>query len=106
VVDLISDVKGENIVLMDLQSVSLMADYFVIGTANSDRQLNAIIDKIREGLKADFKRLPIGVEGRGDSGWVLLDYGDVIIHLFTPNARRYYDLEGLWSGAPILVRMM
>lgn len=105
VVDLIGDVKGEAIVLMDLRGLTVMCDYFVIGTANSDRQLNAIVEKIREEIKKEAHILPAGVEGKGEDGWVLMDYGDVIVHIFAPQARSYYDLEGLWRDAPVLLRV-
>lgn len=105
VVDLIGDKKGENIVLMDLQDVSLITDYFVIGTASNERLLNAITDHIREEVKKRQGVLPWRIEGTGDSGWVLMDYGDVVIHLFSPDVRSYYDLEGLWRDAHILVRV-
>ncbi|HRE48732.1 MAG TPA: ribosome silencing factor [Aggregatilineales bacterium] len=105
VVDLIGDVKGEAIVLMDLRGLTVMCDYFVIGTANSDRQLNAIVEKIREEIKKESQILPAGVEGKGEDGWVLMDYGDVIVHMFAPQARSYYDLEGLWRDAPVLLRV-
>ncbi len=105
IVDLIADKKGEDIVLMDLQQVSLIADYFVIGNASSERLLNAIADSVREEVKKQSERFPLRVEGRGDCGWVLMDYGDVLVHLFSPEVRSYYDLEGLWAEAPILVKM-
>ncbi len=103
--DLISDKKGEKIVLTDLREVSLIADYFVICEANSDRQINAIVDNIRVEVKKDFDLLPYHVEGMGDAGWVLMDYSSVLVHVFNPDLRAYYDLEGLWVTAPVLVRM-
>jgi ribosome-associated protein len=105
VVDLVTDKKGENIVLMDLRDVSLIADFFVIASAGSERQLNAISDHIREEVKKQFQTLPVHIDGRGDSGWVLMDYGDVLIHLFAPELRDYYDLEGLWRDANVLVKV-
>jgi ribosome-associated protein len=104
IVDIISDKKGEDIVLLDTRSVSFIADYFVIATAESDRQLKAISDDLQKQLKAD-STLPLGVEGKPASGWVLLDYGSVIAHLFSPEMREYYHLERLWSEAPVIVRM-
>jgi ribosome-associated protein len=105
VVDLIADRKGEDIVLMDLHRVTLIADYFVIGSANSDRQINAITDHIREEVKKQGQLLPLRTEGRGENGWVLMDYGGVIVHIFSPQTRSYYDLEELWREANVLVRM-
>ena len=105
IVDLISDKKGEKIVLSDIRPISTIADYFVIGEAPSDRQLNAIADYIREEVKADFGIIPQQVEGHGENGWVLIDYGSVIVHLFEPTMRTYFNLEELWHEAPVLVRM-
>ncbi len=105
IVDLVADKKGENIVLMDLRTVSLIADFFVIASADNERQLNAITDYIREEVKKRHRLYPLRTEGRGDSGWVLMDYGDVVIHLFSPEARSYYDLEGLWRDANVLVHV-
>src|SRR5689334_5873242 len=105
IVDLIADKKGENIVLMDLRTVSLIADFFVIASADNERQLNAITDHIREEVKKRYQLLPLRTEGRGDSGWVLMDYGDVVIHMFSPETRSYYDLEGLWRDANVLVHV-
>ncbi len=105
VVDLIVDKKGENVVLMDLRQVSLIADYFVIGSASSDRQLNAITEHIRDELRKQRRLYPLRIEGRGENGWVLIDYGDVVVHLFAPELRSYYDLEGLWRDANVVVRV-
>jgi ribosome-associated protein len=105
IVDLIADKKGEDIVLMDLQQVTMIADYFVIGNASSDRLINAIVDHLRDEVKLQTERVPLRVEGRGDCGWVLMDYGDVMVHLFSPELRSYYDLEELWADANILVKM-
>jgi len=101
----IEDKKGENIVLTDLRAMTTVTDYFVICDAPSDRQLNAIADNIREEIKTKYKQLPFRIEGRGEGGWVLMDYGRVIVHLFSPQLREYYDLEGLWKDAPVLLRM-
>ena len=105
IVDMITDKKGENIVLMDLREVSLIADYFVIGSAPSERQLNAISEYIRDEVKDQSETYPVRIEGRGNSGWVLMDYGDVVVHLFDPELRSYYDLEGLWRDANVLVKV-
>jgi ribosome-associated protein len=105
IVDFVADKKGENIVLMDLREVSLIADYFVIASATNERQLNAINDHIRDELKKRQQRYPLRVEGRGEHGWILMDYGDVVVHLFSPEVRSYYDLEGLWRDANVLVHV-
>ncbi len=105
IVDLITDKKGENIVLMDLRDVSLITDYFVIASASNERLLNAITEHVRDEIKKRSELYPLRVEGRGDSGWVLMDYGDVVVHLFDPEVRTYYDLESLWRDANVLVRV-
>lgn len=105
IVDLITDKKGEDIVLLDLREVSLIADYFIIASAGSDRQLNALVDNIRDEVKKQLQVYPLRVEGRGEDGWILMDYSDVVVHLFAPELRTYYDLEGLWRDANVLVHV-
>jgi len=105
IVDLIADKKGENVVLMDLREVTLFTDFFVIASAASERQLNAITDYIRDEVKKQGQLYPMRTEGRGDNGWILMDYSDVVIHLFSPEMRAYYDLEGMWRDANVLVRI-
>jgi ribosome-associated protein len=82
-----------------------MADYFVIASGRSDRQLHALGGAIVDELRADGIR-PLGVEGRANTRWVLLDYGSVIVHLFAPEEREYYGLERLWSNAAQVVRIV
>jgi len=90
-------------VLLDLRDVSLIADYFVICNGTSDRQIKAIVDDIRETLHREEKLKPLQMEGTPDSGWVLLDYGSVVVHVFSPELREYYRLEKIWSQAiPVL----
>jgi ribosome-associated protein len=84
--------------------VASFADYFVIASAGSTRQMDAILESVAELLEPEGVR-PLGREGESESGWVLLDYGDVIVHLFAPEERAYYDLEGLWSTAVSVVRL-
>lgn len=103
--DLASDKKAVDIVLLRTTEVTSMADYFVICSGRSDRQVqalgHAIVDELRdEGIR------PLGVEGRGAARWVLLDYGSVIVHLFAPEEREYYGLERLWSHAAQVVRLV
>ena len=104
IVDMISDKKGEDILMLDTRPVSFISDYFVIATAASERQIKAIADDIQKQLKRD-RILVLGAEGTGASGWVLLDYGSVIVHLFSPGMRDFYQLEMLWEHAPVVVRM-
>lgn len=105
IIDLVADKKGENIILMDLRDLSPITDYFVIGSATNERQLNAITEHVRDELKKRERLYPWRIEGRGDSGWVLMDYGDVVVHLFSPDVRSYYDLESLWRDASVLVHV-
>ena len=91
--------------LLDIRGVSLIADYFVIATAGSERQASAILKDLSERLLEEFSRKPLHTEGKPDSGWVLLDYGDVIVHVFSPTQRNFYNLEQLWSAATPIVRL-
>lgn len=100
----IADRKGFDIVMLDVRPVSLLADYFIICTGDTERQVKAIVDEIVQ--KADKSGLrPLQIEGTPASGWVILDYGSIIAHIFMPAQRDYYQLERLWSDAPLVVRM-
>ena len=90
--------------MLDLRSISLLADYFVICSGESERQVKAIEDEIIEKTKEEGVR-PLHIEGDPPSGWVLVDYGGVIVHVFAPAVRSYYQLEKLWSDALVVVRM-
>lgn len=103
--DLASDLKGENIVLMDMRQVSPVTDFFVIVSGTSERQLRAIIEHIEVEIKQQYDIRPWRTEGDARGGWVLMDYGDVVVHAFLPERRSFYDLEGLWRDAPVMVRM-
>jgi ribosome-associated protein len=105
IVDLASDKLASDIVLLDIRGVSLIADYFVIATSGSERQATAILKDLSERLIEEFGRKPLHTEGKPDSGWVLLDYGDVIVHVFSPTQRNFYNLEQLWSAATPIVRL-
>ena len=105
IVNVASDKKASDIVLLRTAEVTTMADYFVIASGRSETQVQAlskaIVDELRdEGIK------PIGVEGRSSARWVLLDYGSVIVHLFAPEEREYYGLERLWSEAIQVARLV
>ena len=95
-----SDVKAQDIVELDLRGVLGYTDYFVIATGGSDRQVKAVHDRIHENMKKDHGLLPRRVEGLSESRWILMDYLDVIVHIFTAEAREYYRLEQLWGEAP------
>ena len=100
----IADKKGADIVLLDIRPVSLLADYFVIASGGTERQIQAIIDAVLDRLD-EAKVAPLRVEGIPASGWVILDYGSVVVHLFAPDVRDYYQLERLWSRATLVVRI-
>lgn len=101
---MISDKKGEDILLIDTRPVSVISDYFVIATTDNTRQMKAIADDLHRQLKKEHI-LPLGIEGTSESGWILLDYNGVIVHLFSRAMRDFYHLEDLWSHAPVVVRM-
>lgn len=103
-VALAEDKQASDIVLLDLRKLNTVADYFIICTGSSERQLKAIIDAIDEGLSRDYDR-DSRVEGTADTGWVLLDYGDIVVHVFSIELRDRYRLERLWSKATPLVVM-
>ncbi|MBC8121986.1 MAG: ribosome silencing factor [Gemmatimonadaceae bacterium] len=96
------DKKGTQILVLEVGRVSILADYFVIATGLSGAQIRAIASGVEEKLKTEFERLPIRVEGLGEAGWVLADYGEVIIHVFLPKEREFYQLEAFWGHAPRL----
>lgn len=92
-------------VMLDLHDVSLIADYFVICNGTSDRQMKAISDDIVDTLAREEKVKPRRREGLADSGWILLDYGAVVVHIFSPEMRDFYRLEKMWSMAVPVLRI-
>ena len=104
IVELAEDKKAADIILLDLSALTTMADHFVICSGGSERQLGAIADGIIEALRDEGIR-PIGREGVPASHWVLLDYGSVIVHVFTPPERDYYGLEKHWAEARTILRV-
>jgi ribosome-associated protein len=103
VAELAADRKALDIVQLDVRGMVSYADYFLICTGRSDRQARAIHDAIHLGMKSAHGLLPRRVEGVTESRWILLDYLDVVVHIFTPETREYYRLEQLWGEAPALV---
>jgi ribosome-associated protein len=100
VADLAADRKALDIVQLDLRGIVSYADYFLICSGRSDRQVRGIHDAIHAGMKSAHGLLPRRVEGVTESHWILLDYLDVVVHIFTPETREYYRLEQLWGEAP------
>ena len=90
--------------MLDVQQITILADYFVICSAGSERQLQALTEGLSRQLKADVGK-PLAVEGEPESGWMLADYGDVVVHLFLPQARAFYTLEELWKDAQTIVHI-
>ncbi len=104
IVDLASDKKASDIVLLEIGALTTLADYFVICSGTSDRQLGAIVDGIAEGLREEGIK-PIGREGSSNAHWMLIDFGSVVVHVMAPPERDFYQLERLWADAPLLLRL-
>jgi ribosome-associated protein len=93
------DNRGEDIVILDMREITPVFDYFVIVTGNSRRQLHAISEEIERVLKDELHDKRMGIEGYDESRWILLDYGNVVVHLFDQETREFYALEDFWSQA-------
>lgn len=96
----IADKKGTDVVALDLSELLVITDVFLLGSAGSARQVRALMDGAEEALREKLDRRPLRREGTEDVRWVVLDYGDLVIHLFDRETRDYYDLERLWADAP------
>jgi ribosome-associated protein len=105
IVEIASDKKGSDIVMLRTAELTTMADFFVICSGRSDRQVQALAGAIIDELRDDGIR-PLGTEGKASSRWVLIDFGTVIVHVFAPEEREYYGLERLWSKAAQVVRVV
>lgn len=90
--------------MLDIRETADFADYFVLCTGTSDRMLNALADGVMDGVRERFRQKG-RLEGQPQDGWVLIDYGDIIVHLFAPDRRQYYRLEELWSSARVVLRL-
>lgn len=97
-----ADKKATDICVLDLTELSDVCDYFVIMTGANARLIDAVVDEIEDRVAARAGEHPFSIEGRNERAWILMDYGSVIVHLFTPEARAYYRLERLWGDAPTL----
>ena len=98
------DKKGIDTLLLDIRNVSLLADYFIICTGEVDRHIQGMVDELSQELQKE-QVSPLHIEGDVESGWVILDYGNVVVHLFSPRMRQYYRLEELWKDARVVVRI-
>ena len=99
------DKKGSEIILLDLREQTVFADYFLICCGENDRQLRAIADNVIYDAKQNGRQLIANTEGDPETGWVLVDFGDLIVHIFAEEQRQYYDLEGLWHNAHVVLSM-
>jgi ribosome-associated protein len=103
-VEVSSEKQASDVLLLDLRGISSFADYFVICSADSTRQISSIANDLERSLRGQGLRAHHR-EGKDSSGWVLLDFGDVIVHIFSPDQRAYYDLESAWPSAQQIVRI-
>ena len=95
------ELRGRDIVVLDLTELTSIVDFFVVVTVASQRQMRAIANEVNRLLKRDRGNPRLGIEGyRTDGNWLLTDYGDVVVHVFSPDGRAFYDLERLWADAP------
>lgn len=100
VAELAQEKLARDVVILDMRPVCSYTDYFVIATGQNPRQTKAIYDEVRERLKREQRAIPHAVEGERGASWIIADYIDVVLHVFTPEARTYYDLEDLWGDVP------
>ncbi|MFF7706212.1 ribosome silencing factor [Pseudomonas sp. NPDC007930] len=94
----LEDIKAQDILCIDVKDKTSITDFMLIATGTSSRHVNSMVEHVREKVKAQGVQ-PLSEEGKGDSDWVLLDLGDVVVHVMTSAARQFYDLERLWQGA-------
>jgi ribosome-associated protein len=104
IVDALEEKKGEDILLIDLREICDFTDYFVLCTGTSDRMLQALADAASEKVHAKYDQKG-RMEGISQEGWLLVDFGDVVLHLFSPDRRQYYRLEELWGRGKVLLRL-
>ena len=97
--ELALDKKAFNVRVLDVRKISSLTDFLVLASGSSDRQVKAAAESIHLGLKKEYDTMPIGIEGLSEGRWVLIDYGDVMIHVFHEPVRLFYDLDGLWCDA-------
>jgi ribosome-associated protein len=96
----IEELKGQETILMDLRKIeNTVCDYFIICEGTSNTQVSAIVNSIRKQVSKAIQDKPINIEGTGNSEWVLMDYGNIVVHVFQKKIREYYDIEGLWGDA-------
>jgi ribosome silencing factor RsfS/YbeB/iojap len=91
--------KASKVRLLDVRGISSLTDFLLIASGRSDRQVKAVAESVRLGLKKEHATPPLAIEGMNEGRWILIDYGDVMVHVFQDPVRDYYDLDGLWSEA-------
>lgn len=99
IVELVEDRKAEDILLLDLRPDNIIADFFVICSGDNERHLRALTELVRQDVKEHYQQIPFTNEGTAENGWVVMDYGDVVAHFFSPEKRGFYKLEALWDAA-------
>lgn len=97
-----NDKKGQDIIMLDMKDLLSLIDVFVITSGSNTRQVRSIVEEIKERIFKKVNMKPLSIEGLHDAGWVLMDYGDVVVHVFLEQVRNYYELERLWANAPRL----
>ena len=102
--DALEEKKGEDILLLDLKDIASFTDYFVLCNGTSDRMLDALANEVVDNMREQYKKRG-RKEGQARDGWLVVDYGDVVVHLFSPDQRAYYQLEELWSDGKVLLRV-
>ncbi len=102
IADVLADTPANHTRVMDIRSISTLADFFVISSGENERQLRAITRQLTEELASRQAR-PSKIEGDAASGWILIDYGDVVVHVFSDELRSFYNLEELWQDAPVVL---
>lgn len=106
VVDVMENRKAEDILLLDLRPDNIIADFFIICTGDNDRHLRALSETVRQDIKENYKQIPFTNEGTAENGWVVMDYGDVVVHIFSEAKREFYALEELWDAASkVMIRI-
>ncbi|MGQ9467738.1 MAG: ribosome silencing factor [Anaerolineae bacterium] len=105
IVSILEEKKAEDILLLDIHELTQLTDYFVLCSGTSDRQLRALESGLQEEVKKQLNISPLHVEGEPSSGWILMDYGAVVVHIFAPEVRSYYNLETLWRRGRVIVRI-
>lgn len=102
IVQAIEDIKGQNISLLDLRNIeNTVCDYFIVCNGNSNTQVNAIVSSVQKNVSKNLREKPYQIEGVENAEWILMDYVNVVVHVFQKHKREYYDIDNLWGDAKI-----